>query len=93
MNQINPDCKDCTIQLAILKKDMEMCKEFNNDVEDKLDRIATSLRILEDKSIVHSLMEKGVWFVVGIAATVIVQNYVTAIAIREENKYKIEKRK
>lgn len=49
------------------------------------------VRKLEDKSIVLSMIEKGLWFIIGIGITVIIEQ--KFIATKEENGYKIEKHK
>ena len=47
------------------------------------------LRKLEDKSITQTLIEKGLWFVLGIGISVFIQQ--EYVGIKERNEYKIEK--
>ena len=50
--------------------------------------IPEKVRKLEDKSIILSLIEKGLWFIIGVGISVIIQqNY---IATKEDHNYKIE---
>lgn len=49
------------------------------------------LRKLEDKSITQSLIEKGLWFVLGVGISVFIQQQY--VAIKERQEYKIEKTK
>lgn len=53
--------------------------------------IPDRLRKVEDKSLVFSLIEKGLWFVVGVGISIFIQqNY---IATKEEHQYSISKNK
>lgn len=52
--------------------------------------IPEKVRKLEDKSIVITLIEKGLWFIIGIGITVIIQqNYIATT--RGKEKYNVEK--
>lgn len=62
-----------------------------NGTLDHFKEIPDKVRKLEDKSIVISLVEKGLWFVVGVGISVIIQN--NYIATKEDHNYKIEKTK
>lgn len=62
-----------------------------NSLLDYYKEIPEKVRKLEDKSITHSLIEKGLWFVLGIGISVFIQNQY--LATKEENQYKIEKNK
>lgn len=53
--------------------------------------IPDKVRKLEDKSIIISMIEKGIWFIIGVGISVIIQQNYTAT--KEENHYKIENRK
>lgn len=71
---------------------LEELKYFSINTNNSIDHfkdIPDKVRKLEDKSLVFSLIEKGLWFVIGVAISIMIQqNY---IATKERNEYKIEK--
>ena len=72
---------------------LEELKYFSINTNNSIDHfkdIPDRVRKLEDKSIVITLIEKGLWFIIGIGITVIIQqNYIATT--REKEKYNVEK--
>lgn len=72
--------KDINISLVVINGTLSQFKD-----------IPSKVRILEDKSITQSLMERGLWFVLGIVISVFIQNQF--IATKENQDYSIQKTK
>jgi len=78
-----------SFELAI--RDINLSLVKINGILDHFKDIPDKVRKLEDKSIVISMVEKGLWFVIGVGISVIIQN--NYIATKEDHNYKIEKNK
>jgi hypothetical protein len=102
--EINNLKKDMETRIRHEQKLMETLKNLEN-LADKLNEnyfevnlslvhlkdLPKRVRVLEDKSITQSMLEKGIWFIVGIAISVIIQRQWEAITTtKPEPKYKIE---
>ena len=72
-------------------KDINLSLLTINNTLSNFKDIPTKVRILEDKSITQSLLERGLWFVLGIVISVFIQNQF--IATKENQDYSIQKSK
>lgn len=72
-------------------KDINLSLLTINNTLSNFSEIPKKVRVLEDKSITQSLMERGLWFVLGIVISVFIQNQF--IATKENQDYSIQKTK
>jgi hypothetical protein len=80
--------------LESLEKITDKLNENYFEVNSSLLRIKDvpdRLRKLEDKSITQGLIEKGLWFILGVGLSVFIQQ--EYVAIKERKEYKIESTK